>query len=143
MNQQPSIENGLDLVVDTGGWFLVNDVVGAFNEFVRNTTHRRTRLPEWTLAKLVQLASEGTEDSSKLLWQFCVWLIKQLAGRRLSFFHRIKEVFGICVVVGHTGMPLLEDDRLMVDLKNVPDEHVPFVVHNTRIENLPSIIKRG
>ncbi|MFM7979311.1 MAG: hypothetical protein ACKPKO_08350, partial [Candidatus Fonsibacter sp.] len=52
-------------------------------------------------------------------------------------------MFGIRAVVGHTGMPFLEDDRLMVDVENVPHEHIPFVVHNTRIENIPSILKKG
>ncbi|MFM7984592.1 MAG: hypothetical protein ACKPKO_35230, partial [Candidatus Fonsibacter sp.] len=56
---------------------------------------------------------------------------------------RIKGVFGIRAVVGHTGMPFLEDDRLMVDLRNAPHERIPSVVHNTRIENRPSILKKG
>ncbi|MFM7979211.1 MAG: hypothetical protein ACKPKO_07830, partial [Candidatus Fonsibacter sp.] len=49
------------------------------------------------------------------------------------FWKRIKGVYGIRAVVGHTGMPFLEDDRLMVDLLNVPTNYIPFVVHNTQI----------
>ncbi|MFM7979597.1 MAG: hypothetical protein ACKPKO_09810, partial [Candidatus Fonsibacter sp.] len=37
----------------------------------------------------------------------------------------------------------LEDDRLMVGVENVPQDCIPFVVHNTRVENKPSIIKMG
>ncbi|MFM7984873.1 MAG: hypothetical protein ACKPKO_36690, partial [Candidatus Fonsibacter sp.] len=52
-------------------------------------------------------------------------------------------MFGIRAVVGHTGMPFLEDDRLMVDVENVPHDYIPFVVHNTRIKNIPYILKKG
>ncbi|MFM7977823.1 MAG: hypothetical protein ACKPKO_00780, partial [Candidatus Fonsibacter sp.] len=52
-------------------------------------------------------------------------------------------VFGIRAVVGHTGMPFLEDDRLMVIARSLTREDIPFVVHNTRMVNLPSIMKSG
>ncbi|MFM7990407.1 MAG: RNA 2'-phosphotransferase [Candidatus Fonsibacter sp.] len=100
-------------------------------------------MPELTVEYLAKIASSGTEDRTKLRWQFSVRLIKQPAGRKLSFFNRIQGVFGIRAVVGHTGMPFLEDDRLMVSLESVPPSCVPVAVHNTRIENLPSILKKG
>ncbi|MFM7978382.1 MAG: hypothetical protein ACKPKO_03620, partial [Candidatus Fonsibacter sp.] len=80
---------------------------------------------------------------TKLRWHFSVRLQKQPADQKLSFFHRSKGVFGIRAVVGHIGMHFLEDDRLMVNLENVPRDCVPFVVHNTQVENIPSILKKG
>ncbi|MFM7981035.1 MAG: hypothetical protein ACKPKO_17130, partial [Candidatus Fonsibacter sp.] len=59
------------------------------------------------------------------------------------FLERIKGIFGIWAVVGHTGMPFLEDDRLMVSTRNVASMDLPFVVHNTRMVNLPSIFESG
>ncbi|MFM7987677.1 MAG: hypothetical protein ACKPKO_51025, partial [Candidatus Fonsibacter sp.] len=38
-------------------------------------------------------------------------------------------------------MPFLEDDRLMVSAQSLSRKDVPFVVHNTRMVNLPSILR--
>ncbi|MFM7984836.1 MAG: hypothetical protein ACKPKO_36505, partial [Candidatus Fonsibacter sp.] len=92
---------------------------------------------------LANIASSGTEDKRKLRWQFSVRLRKLAAHSNASFLERIKGIFGIRAVVGHTGMPFLEDDRLMVSARNVASMDLPFVVHNTRMLNLPSMLKSG
>ncbi|MFM7984241.1 MAG: hypothetical protein ACKPKO_33455, partial [Candidatus Fonsibacter sp.] len=40
-------------------------------------------------------------------------------------------------------MPFLEDDRLMVSAQSLSRTDVPFAVHNTKMVNLPSILRRG
>ncbi|MFM7984713.1 MAG: hypothetical protein ACKPKO_35860, partial [Candidatus Fonsibacter sp.] len=105
--------------IDTGGWLVVIDVMNAFNRHVRGSGARRARLPFLSLDYLANIASGGTEDKTKLRWQFCVRLQKRPAHSIASFLERIKGVFGIRAVVGHTGMPFLEDDRLMASARNV------------------------
>ncbi|MFM7979268.1 MAG: hypothetical protein ACKPKO_08125, partial [Candidatus Fonsibacter sp.] len=104
----------MGLEIDTGGWFMVIDVINAFNRYVRGSGSRRVRLPYLSLDYLVDIASNGTEEETKLRWQFCVRLQKRPSHSNASFSERIKGVFGIRAIVGHTGMPCLEDARLMV-----------------------------
>ncbi|MFM7978621.1 MAG: hypothetical protein ACKPKO_04835, partial [Candidatus Fonsibacter sp.] len=92
---------------------------------------------------LANIASSGTEDKSKWRWQFSVRLLKKPPHSNATFLERIQGVFGIRAVVGHTGMPCLEDDRLMVSAQSLSRRDVPFVVHNTRMVNLPSTLMRG
>ena len=119
----------------------MKDILDAFNHHVKHT-FRRIRLPQLHTSDLVQIAFSGTEDGSKLRWQFSV-LLDQKSRPGAVFWQRIKAVFGIRAVVGHTGMTFLEDDRLMVELADVPSADIPFVVHNTQIANVTSIIQRG
>ncbi|MFM7986493.1 MAG: hypothetical protein ACKPKO_44990, partial [Candidatus Fonsibacter sp.] len=93
---------------------MVIDVINAFNRYVRGSGSRRARLPYLSLEYLADIASNGTEEKTKLRWQFCVRLQKRPRHSNASILDRIKGVFGIRAVVGHTGMPFLEDDRLMV-----------------------------
>ena len=61
----------------------------------------------------------------------------------MEFGSVLKQSAGIRAVVGHAGMTFLEDDRLMLELAYVPSDDIPFVVHNTQIANVTSIIQRG
>ncbi|MFM7986723.1 MAG: hypothetical protein ACKPKO_46155, partial [Candidatus Fonsibacter sp.] len=125
------------------GWFMVIDVINAFNPHVRGSGSRRARLPFLSLEYFANIAPSGTEDKTKLRWQFCARLQKRPGHANASFLERVKGVFGIRAAVGHTGMPFLEDDRLMVGTRNVASMDLPFVAHNTRMVNLPSILKSG
>ncbi|MFM7978199.1 MAG: hypothetical protein ACKPKO_02695, partial [Candidatus Fonsibacter sp.] len=123
--------------IDTGSWFMIIDVINAYNRDVRGLSTRRARLPYLSLEYLANIASSGTEDKLKIRWQFCVRLSKRPPHFNASFLERSKGVFGIRAVVGHTGMPFLEDDRLMVSARNVASMDLPYVVHNTRMVNMP------
>ncbi|MFM7985076.1 MAG: RNA 2'-phosphotransferase, partial [Candidatus Fonsibacter sp.] len=136
----PSVRNGLGCMIDTGGWFRVEDILHAFNTYVK-PSFRRIRLPNLNVTDLVTIASGGTEDGSKLRWQFSVLLNHKSKGD--VFWQRVTGVFGIRAVVGHTGMQFLEDDRLMMELAGVETKDIPFVVHNTQTANLSSIIRYG
>ncbi|MFM7984994.1 MAG: hypothetical protein ACKPKO_37310, partial [Candidatus Fonsibacter sp.] len=70
-------------------------------------------------------------------------MLKRSSSEGIHFWQRIMGVYGIRAVVGHTGMPFLEEDRLLVDIVNVPTECVPYVVRNTQMVNLTSITQRG
>ncbi|MFM7982953.1 MAG: hypothetical protein ACKPKO_26875, partial [Candidatus Fonsibacter sp.] len=129
-DRRPSPANGFGLEIDTGGWYMVDEVIHAVNEYTR--TSRRVRLPLIDIAYLAKIASSGTEDKTKLRWQFCVRLLKKPPHSNATFLERIQGVYGIRAVVGHTGMPFLEDDRLMVSAQSLSCRDVPFAVHNTK-----------
>ncbi|MFM7984253.1 MAG: hypothetical protein ACKPKO_33515, partial [Candidatus Fonsibacter sp.] len=60
-----------------------------------------------------------------------------------SLFARIVRPFGIRAIIGHTSVPCLEDDRLLLSLDGVSEEMFPNIVHNTNISNLESILSNG
>ncbi|MFM7980325.1 MAG: hypothetical protein ACKPKO_13515, partial [Candidatus Fonsibacter sp.] len=64
----PSLYRGLGLEIDTGGWFMVIDVINAFNRHVRGSGSRRARMPYLSLEYLANVAPSGTEDKTKLRW---------------------------------------------------------------------------
>ncbi|MFM7981782.1 MAG: hypothetical protein ACKPKO_20940, partial [Candidatus Fonsibacter sp.] len=85
---------------------MVVDLINAYNRYARSS--RRVRLPMIDTMYSANIASSGTEDKSKMRWQFCVRLLKKPPHSNATFLERIQGVFGIRAVVGHTGMPFLE-----------------------------------
>ena len=135
-----NVHNGLDCAMDTGGWFLVGDFLDKVNRHV--VAHRSRVRSAMTLAELARIASDGTEDLTKMRWQFSV-MIRKGPRPRASFRQRIVKVFGIRAVVGHTAVGFLDADRLQVPAANVPDDAFACTAHNTYEENLESIITNG
>ena len=132
--------NGLDCAMDTGGWFLVDEFLDKINRHV--FAHRSRVRSAMTLEALVRIASDGTEDLTKMRWQFSV-LLRRDPRPRASFWQRIIKVFGIRAVVGQPAVGFLEDDRLQVPAVNVPDEVFACITHNTYEEIIESIITNG
>ena len=91
-----------------------DEFLNLVNRYIYPELRRGT--PPMTVAQLAQLASDGTEDFTKMRWQFTV-LIRTGHGKRgETWWGRIVKVFGIRAVVGHTAVGFLEDDRLLLSL---------------------------
>ena len=104
----------------------------------------RQDTPPLTISQLAQLASDGTEDMTKMRWQFSVLVSTSRGGRRGgTWWGRIKKFFGIRAVVGHTAVGFLEDDRSLMPLSYIDDDAFSCIAHNTRISYLSSIITNG
>ncbi|MFM7981948.1 MAG: hypothetical protein ACKPKO_21775, partial [Candidatus Fonsibacter sp.] len=84
-------------------------------------------MPELTIEHRVRIASGGGDGGFHEATMAIVCASAEATRRPQTelFFHRTKGVFGIRAVVGHTGMPFLEDNRLMVDVENVPHDYIP------------------
>ena len=94
------------------------------------------------LHELAMLASDGTDDLSRLRLQLSV-LLRRTARPGVAFWQRIVKVFGIRAVVGHTATRCLEDDRLMWGMEGVDDDLFPCIARSTEIRHLNSIINNG
>ena len=92
--------------------------------------HRSRVRSAMRIEELARIASDGTEDLTKLRWQFSV-MIRKVPRPRASFWQRIARVFGIRAVVGHTAVGFLEDDRLQVPAANVLDDAFACIAHST------------
>ena len=125
--------------MDTGGWFLIEDLLDKVN---RNVCSRSRASSTMDLHELAMLASDGTENLSRLRLQLSV-LLRRTARPGVTCWQRIVKVFGIRAVVGHTATRCLEDDRLMLGLEGVDDDMFPCIALNTEIRHLNSIIKTG
>jgi hypothetical protein len=136
------MRNGLGCAMDSGGWFLIDEFLNVVNRYVYPELRQDT-LP-LTVSQLAYLASDGTEDMTKMRWQFSVLVRTSRGGRRgETWWDRIQKVFGIRAVVGHTAIGFLEDDRLLMPLSYVEDDVFSCITHNTRISYLTSIITHG
>ena len=60
-----------------------------------------------------------------------------------SLWDRIVRIFGIRAVVGHTGVTVLEVDRIMLPLTDVDDSVLSCMAHNTIFSSLKSIFLNG
>ena len=69
-----NMHNGLDCAVDIGGWFLVDDFLDKVNRHV--LAHRSRVRSAMRIEELARIASDGTEDLTKLRWQFSVRIRK-------------------------------------------------------------------
>ena len=99
--------------MDSGGWFLIDDFLNVVNRYVYPELRQDT--PPLSVSQLAYLASDGTEDMTKMRWQFSVLVRTSRGGRRNeTWWDRIQTVFGIRAVVGHTAVGFLEDDRLLM-----------------------------
>jgi hypothetical protein len=135
------MRNGLGCAVDSGGWFLIDEFLAAVSRYVYPELRQDT--PPLTISQLAQLASDGTEDLTKTRWQFSI-LVRTGRGQRCeTWWERIRKVFGIRAVVGHTAIGFLEDDRLLMPLSYVEGHVFSCITHNTRISYLSSIITNG
>ena len=90
--------------MDTGGWFLIDDLLDKANRYVFSRSRGRSTMG---LHELATLASDGAEDLSKLRWQFSV-LIRRSSKPCVTLWQRIVKVFGVRAVVGHTATLFLE-----------------------------------
>ena len=76
--------------MDSGGWFVIDELPDKANRYVYSVDSRiRSTM---TLSEVASLASDGTEDLSKLRWPFCVSL-KRSARPGVYFCQRIVKVF--------------------------------------------------
>ena len=107
------------------------------------TPELRQDTPPLTVSQLAYLASDGTEDMTKMRWQLCLGQNKPRWRRGETWWDRIQKVFGIRAVVGHTTIGFLEDDRLLMPLSYIEDDAFSCITHNTRISYLPSLITSG
>ena len=87
------------------------------------------------VGEMAGIASDGTEDLTKMRWQFSM-MSKKHARYGASLWQRIVQIFGVRAVVGHTAAPYLEDDRLQVSAEDVPDDICACIAHNTEQQNL-------
>ena len=71
--------------MDTGGWFLVDDLLDKANRHIYTRSRGR---PTMDLRELATLASDGTEDLSKLQWELSV-LIRRSSRPGVIFWQRI------------------------------------------------------
>ena len=126
--------------MDTGGWFVVDDILAKSNRYIF-AQYSRAR-SAMRLDEMARRASDGTEDLTKMRWQFSV-MIKRLVRHGSSLWQRIVKGFGARAVVGHTAVPFLEDGRLQVYAENVPSEAFACIAHNTEERHLHSIIVNG
>ena len=103
--------------------------------------YRRAR-PSMKTPELARIASDGTEDLTKIRWPFSV-MIKKHVRVGTTLWERIVKVFGARAVLGHTAVPFLEDDRLQVSAASVPYEVFACIAHHTQEEHLHSIMVNG
>ena len=68
------MHNGLVCAMDIGGWFLVDDFLDKVNRHV--LAHRSRVRSAMRIEELARIASDGTEDLTKLRWQFSVRIRK-------------------------------------------------------------------
>ena len=116
---------------------MIDELLDKANRYVY--THGSRVRSAMKVDEMARIASDGTEDLSKMRWQFGV-MIKKHARYGASLWQRIVKVFGVQAVVGHTVVPYLEDDRLQVSGEDVPDSIFACIAHNTEQQNLESII---
>ena len=139
--KRPGSRAGLACGMDSGGWFILDELLDKANRHIF-VHHRHTRTA-MTVDELASLASDGTEDITKIRWQFSVLLKKVGNGPSDTWWQRIVRVYGVRAVVGHTAARFIEDDRLFLRVENVEDEVFSCFAHNTQITKLESVIKDG
>ena len=116
----------LDCAMDSVGWFLVDDILDKANRHIF-AYYRRAR-SSMQVPEMARIASDGTEDITRMRWQFSV-MIKKHVRFGTTLWECIAKVFGVRAVVGHTAAPFLEDDRLQVSAADVPNDTFAFIAH--------------
>ena len=134
-------DNGLDCAMDSGWWFLIQELLGKVNRYIYPELSRAR--PPMYIRELALIASDGTEDLTRLRWQFGVLLRTISEWRHSTWWDRVVRIFGIRAVAGHTALGFIEDDRLLKPLTYVEDDIFSCIAHNTKISYLSSIITNG
>jgi len=75
-----SMRNGLGCAMDSGEWFFIDDFLNVVNRYVYPELRQDT--PPLSVSQLAYLASDGTEDMTKMRWQFSVLVRTSRGGRR-------------------------------------------------------------
>ena len=83
---------------------------------------------------LTQIATSSTDDSSTVRWQ-CLVMVKKLGKPNDTVWQRSARVVSIRSVVGHTVMPVIQDDRLRIVIVGM----VEIIAHALRITLSSSI----
>lgn len=95
-------DNGLACAMDSGGWFLIEELLRQVNQYIYPEFSRAR--PPITTSELALLASDGTENLTKTRWQLSVLMRSSSDRRHSTWCCRTVNTFGIRAFVGHTAV---------------------------------------